>query len=56
MFHYMVKQPMVAYGGETLERLDSQFLANKNNMRKLLTDIATTAAVRAVEAPKTVSR
>ena len=45
MFHYMVKQPTLAYGGETLERLDGQFVANNANMRKLLTEIATTAAM-----------
>jgi hypothetical protein len=56
MFHYMVKQPTLAYGGDTLERLDGQFLANKTNMRKLLTEIATIAAARAVEPTKTASR
>ena len=56
MFHYMVKQPTLAYGGDTLERLDGQFLANNTNMRKLLTEIATTAAARVVEPTKTASR
>lgn len=56
LFHYMVKQPTLAYGGETLETLDRNFLTNQTNMRKLLTEIATTAAVQAVETPKTASR
>jgi hypothetical protein len=56
MFHYMVKQPTLAYGGETLERLDAAFLANQTNMRKLLTDIATVAAVRETETKTTASR
>jgi hypothetical protein len=56
MFHYMVKQPMVAYGGETLERLDAQFLASSTNMRKLLTEIATIAAMPAKESPKQAGR
>ena len=55
MFHYMVKQPTLSYGGDTLERLDAQFLANNANMRKLLTEIATTAAT-AAETPNTASR
>lgn len=56
MFHYMVKQPTLAFGGDTLERLDAQFVANKTNMKKLLTDIATIAAVQAVDSQKTASR
>jgi len=56
MFHYMIKQPTMAYGGETLERLDRDFLANNTNMRMLLTDIATTAAMPVLDAPKTASR
>jgi hypothetical protein len=56
MFHYMVKQPMLSYGGETLERLDGQFAANNCNMRKLLTEIAITAATQGAESPKTASR
>ena len=55
MFHYMVKQPTLSYGGDTLERLDAQFLANNANMRKLLTEIATTAATNA-ETPNTARR
>ena len=55
MFHYMVKQPTLAYGGDTLERLDAQFLASNANMRKLLTEIATLAALPA-EIPNTASR
>jgi cytochrome c553 len=56
MFHYMVKQPMLAYGGETLEHLDGQFVANNCNMRKLLTEIAVTAATPTSEPSKTASR
>jgi hypothetical protein len=56
MFHYMVKQPTLAFGGETLERLDGEFVANNTNMRKLLTDIATTATVPVIDAPTTASR
>lgn len=56
MFHYMIKQPTVTYGGETLERLDGNFVANNTNMNKLLIDIATTAALPAVDAPTTASR
>ena len=55
MFHYMVKQPTLAYGGDTLERLDAQFLGSNANMRKLLTEIATTAAMP-TEIPNTANR
>jgi hypothetical protein len=56
MFHYMVKQPTLSYGGDTLERLDAQFVANNTNMKKLLIEIATTAAAPAAADTKTVSR
>jgi len=56
MFHYFVKQPTLAYGGDTLERLDRQFLANNCHMRKLLMDIATTAAMQALANTNTASR
>jgi len=48
---------IVAWGWRaTLERLDRDFLANNTNMRMLLTDIATTAAMPVLDAPKTASR
>jgi hypothetical protein len=56
MFHYLIKQPTLAYGGETLERLDRDFLASNTNMRKLLTEIATTSALPVLDAAKTASR
>ena len=55
MFHYLVKQPTLSYGGDTLERLDAHFLANNTNMRKLLMEIATTAAMPD-QTPTTTSR
>ena len=47
--------PTLSHGGDTLERLDAQFLADNTNMRKLLTGIATTAATTA-ETPNTANR
>ena len=56
MFHHLVRQPVAAYGGDTLERLDSGFVAGGTNMRKLFTEIATTAALDAGATPKQASR
>jgi hypothetical protein len=44
MFHHVVKQPMLAYGADTLNRLQKSFVASDFNMQKLLVEIATTSA------------
>ena len=50
LFHYMIKQPIRAYGPETLPNLRQQFAANRFNIRRLAVDIVTAAAV-ALEKP-----
>lgn len=44
LFHSFVKQPVLAYGPDTLANLEKSFTANQFNMRRLLVDIAVAAA------------
>ena len=45
LFHALVKQPMRAWGPDTLETLRKQFAANNCDIRRLLVDIMTVAAL-----------
>jgi hypothetical protein len=45
LFHDMIKQPIRAYGPETLPELRNSFAANGFNIRRLAVDIVTTAAL-----------
>ncbi|HMC11898.1 MAG TPA: DUF1592 domain-containing protein, partial [Pirellulaceae bacterium] len=45
LFHYMIKQPIRAYGPETLPELRDSFAANRFNIRRLAVDIVTAAAL-----------
>lgn len=45
LFEHVTKQPILAYGVETRERLLRQFVDQDFNIRELLLDIATTAAL-----------
>jgi hypothetical protein len=45
LFHALVKQPMRAWGPDTLETLRKQFVANNCDIRRLLVDIMTIAAL-----------
>ena len=51
LFHHVVKQPVLAYGPETLPRLRDSFVASGWNLPKLLVEIATVAALRGIEPP-----
>jgi hypothetical protein len=56
LFHHLVKQPVMAYGPHTLPALRDSFIASGYNLRKLVAEIATVAALRGVEpAPATLS-
>jgi hypothetical protein len=44
LFHHMVKQPAVAYGARTLERLREEFEKSGFNIQHLMVEIAVTAA------------
>ena len=45
LFHHVVKQPVGAYGAETLPRLRHSFIASGYNLQKLLVEIATVGAL-----------
>jgi mono/diheme cytochrome c family protein len=51
VFHHVVKQPLMAYGPGTAVALRESFVASGYNLRKLLVEIVTVAALRGVVAP-----
>ncbi len=48
LFHHAVKQPALAYGPETMTKLEKQFSDSGYNIRALLKNIATTSATKGV--------
>jgi hypothetical protein len=48
LFHYLVKQPIRAYGPETLANLRQSFAGNGYSIRKLIVEIVTLAATQGV--------
>lgn len=48
LFHHTVKQPVAAYGQNTLQNLQKAFVSNEFHIQKLLADIATLAALHGV--------
>ena len=55
LFNHVVKEPMLAYGLDTMKRLHESFIASDFNMQKLLVDIATISALHGVERNSIVS-
>jgi hypothetical protein len=51
LFHHVVKQPVMAYGSETLPRLRNSFIASGYNLQKLLVEIVSLHALRGLEPP-----
>lgn len=51
LFHQVVKQPMLAYGSDTMNHLRQSFVASEFNMQKLLVEIAAVSALHGLEAP-----
>jgi len=51
LFHHAVKQPLLAYGADTLQHLRQNFIAANFNMQKLLTEVVTVSALRGLENP-----
>jgi len=45
LFNQTVKQPMLAYGADVMDRLRQSFVASQFNVRTLLVDIATVSAL-----------
>ena len=48
LFHHTVKQPVAAYGQNTLQNLQTAFVSNEFHIQKLLAEIATLAALHGV--------
>lgn len=49
MFHHVVKQSVLAYGADTLSRLQKSFVGSNFDMQKLLVEIAATSASHGIE-------
>ena len=49
LFHHSVKQPALAYGPDTMPKLEKRFSDSGFDIRALLKDIATTSAARGVQ-------
>ena len=49
LFNQIVKQPMLAYGADVLNRLRQSFIESGFNVKKLLVDIATLSALHGME-------
>ena len=49
LFNQVVKQPLLAYGADSLARLHQSFVASGFNMQKLFVEIATLAAAQGLE-------
>ena|ERR1700722_4816115 len=48
LFNQMVKEPMLAYGADVMDRLRQSLVASQFNVRKLMVDIATISALHGV--------
>jgi len=46
LFHHLIKQPMEAYGEDTLTQLHEAFVKSEFNMKRLLVGIATIGALQ----------
>ncbi len=51
LFHHSVKQPALAYGPDTMTKLEKQFTDSGYDIRALLKNIATTASTKGVPTP-----
>jgi len=49
LFHQVVKQPLLAYGADTMTQLRQSFAASDFNMQKLLIEIVTISALHGIE-------
>lgn len=53
LFHALVKQPVRAYGTETLDRLHDLFVKKNYNIQELIIEITTTTALHGIQPPST---
>ncbi len=56
LFHYLVKQPVRAFGPRTLADLRNSFVAHEFHLRKLMVEIVATSALPPVPGPSTAQR
>lgn len=49
LFHQIVKQPVLAYGPDTMNQLRQTFVSSDFNLRKLLVEMATISALHGIE-------
>jgi hypothetical protein len=56
LFHYAIKQTPAAYGADTLQKLDNNFVQSGFHVRKLFAEIAAAAVVPKREPGKQASR
>src|SRR5205085_6440952 len=49
LFHHLIKQPLLAYGADTMSRLRESFVASDFNMQKLMVEIVKLSGVQGVE-------
>jgi len=54
LFHHLVKQPLLAYGADTMSRLRESFVASDFNVQKLMVEIVKLAALQGIEKPARV--
>ena len=56
-FHHLIQQGCLAYGADTLKRLQQCFVGSDYNMKKLIQEIVVTAAMGSIDNPEeTLSR
>jgi hypothetical protein len=51
LFHHLVKEPVLAYGPDTLRELRQTFVADGFNMQKLVSDIVAISSLQAAKKP-----
>jgi hypothetical protein len=53
LFHQIVKQPIMAFGPQTMNHLRLSFVASDFNIQKLLVEIAAVSSLHGIEKPLT---
>jgi len=55
-FHQIVKQPLLAYGSQTMTHLRQSFVASEFNLQKLMVEIVHISALHGIEKSKVTTR
>jgi len=57
LFHHLIQQGCLAYGADTLKRLQQCFVGSDYNMKKVIQEIVVTTAMGSIDNPaETLSR